>query len=148
MRRPKMGGGSGGSYTPINLDSITQAANQRIKNAFGGENQILFVCESTDQAELVDRISKSEILKRRSFDNSVSGDLDLETKIEKSSLVLLFSNKTIESTHINNAVDFAVKSKKQIIYVKGDAVNSIPQHVTQFRIKTVSWGGLLEILAS
>jgi hypothetical protein len=142
-----MGGGSGGSYTPINIDIITQAANERIKSAFGGESLILFVCEPVDQSELQDRISKSEILKRRPFDISVAEDRNLEGKTEKASLILLFSNRSKSNSHINNAVDLATKHRKQVIYIKGDAVESIPQHVTQFRIRTVSWIGLLEILA-
>jgi hypothetical protein len=142
-----MGGGSGGSYTPINLESITQAANERIKSAFGDESLILFVCDSVDNAELQERIQKSETLKRRAFDISITGDRSLEEKIGKASLVLLFSNKSTDNSHINNAVDATTKLKKQTIYVKGESVQAIPQHVTQFRIRTVSWSGLLEILA-
>ncbi|WJI82114.1 hypothetical protein NLY34_04975 [Mesorhizobium sp. C374B] len=99
-----MGGGSGGSYTPINMDAITAAANERIQNAFKEDRSILFVCNSYDRGELEARIQKSDALKKRHFDISTEGDVELEKKIAGSSLVILFSNKSDEHAHINKAI--------------------------------------------
>ncbi|PBB22842.1 MULTISPECIES: hypothetical protein [unclassified Mesorhizobium] len=142
-----MGGGSGGSYTPINIDAITAAANERIQNAFKEERSILFVCNSDDRDELLGRIQKSDALKKRPFDISTEGDAELEKKVGGSSLVILFSNKSDEHSHVNKAIVAAAAQKKQSIYVKGDSVETIPQYVAQFRVRTVSWSALLEILA-
>ncbi|PBC05384.1 hypothetical protein CK220_05370 [Mesorhizobium sp. WSM3860] len=142
-----MGGGSGGSYTPINIDAITAAANERIQSAFKEERSILFVCNSADQNELQDRIKKSEALKKRPFDISTEGDAAVDKKAASAALVILFSNKSDDHSHINNAIVSASAHKKQSIYVKGDEAQTIPQYVAQFRVRTVSWSALLEILA-
>lgn len=142
-----MGGGSGGSYTPINIDAITAAANERVQSAFKEDRSVLFVCNSDDQTELEGRIQKSDALKKRPFDISTEGDENLEKKISSTALVILFSNKSNEHSHVNKAIVAAAAQKKQSIYVKGDAAQTIPQYVAQFRVRTVSWSALLEILA-
>lgn len=142
-----MGGGSGGSYTPINIEQITKAANERIQSAFREQRAILFVCHSVDRAELLSRIERSDALKKRAFDVSTEGDSDLDRKLKSASLVVLFSDESTEHDHINSSIRAALDMKRQIVYVKSDRAASIPAYVTQFRIRTVSWSGLLEILA-
>lgn len=142
-----MGGGSGGSYSPINLEKITEAANQRIQAAFSEERSILFVCHSSDESEVKARIEKSGMLRGRHFDISNEDDDNYVQNVAESSFVVCFSNRSDDHSHINRVISAAAAARKQVVFVKGDGAESIPSYVAQFRVRTLSWSGLIEILA-
>jgi hypothetical protein len=67
--------------------------------------------------------------------------------VGKSSLVICYANYSEDHSLINSAIRAAVSNKKQTLFVKGADSTSVPNYVSQFRIRALTWTSLLEILA-
>ncbi|WP_224549844.1 hypothetical protein [Mesorhizobium sp. CA16] len=139
-----MGGGGGGGYSPpINLDKLTEKANQRIQGAFQGRQLVVFVCDHIDERELQQRIASS-IFREREYIVATQPDL-VRDECPRAGLIVCFVSKSEEHGLIDEAIRVASEMKKQIIFVHASDQYSMPNYVLQFRVRNVSWAQFLEI---
>ncbi|TPN75449.1 hypothetical protein FJ987_29750 [Mesorhizobium sp. CU2] len=139
-----MGGGGGGGYSPpINLDKLTEKANQRIQGAFQGKQLVVFVCHRVDAGDLRRRIDASVFREREYV--IVTDPALIDEECAKAGLVVCFVSKSEEHSLVDNAIKIASELKKQTIFVHASEQYSMPNYVLQFRVRNVSWAQFLEI---
>lgn len=143
-----MGGSSGGSISTLDLTKITTAANERIQQAFARERKILFVCGESDRDQLLDIISKTGALKGIEFDVVVSATELTAEKINDFSIVVGYVHVSTDHAAINSAVQIATEQKKTCLFVRSNDQSPMPQYVLQYRIRSLSWQELVELLRS
>jgi hypothetical protein len=142
-----MGGGSGGTYTPLDIDAITKAANARIQAAFNAKNMIVFVCHRTDFDNLSRRIKQSDAISKKPHEIITSKDEDLEGAIKRASLVVFYVEGSQDHDFVDEGIRLCVQNRREPLFVRAERLGSIPPYVIQYRIKTVLWDAFLEIVA-
>ena len=143
-----MGGSSGGGISTLDLAQITKAANERIQQAFARERKILFVCDAKEQKRLLEKISKTDALKSIDFDCVVNKeDIDAE-KVKEFSLVVNYVERSHDHEAINQAIQIATSQRMNCIFVRGEDQSPVPQYVLQYRIRSLSWQNLVDLLRS
>lgn len=139
-----MGGGGGGGYSPpINLDKLTEKANQRIQGAFQGRQLTVFVCNRVDERDLQQRIASS-VFREREYILATQPEL-VQEECPRAGLVVCFVYRSEQHDLIDEAIRLASELKKQVIFVHALDQYSMPNYVLQFRVRNVSWAQFLEI---
>jgi len=141
-----MGGSSGGSISTLDLTKITTAANERIQQAFARERKILFVCGASDRDLLLDRISKTDALKGIEFDVVVDTTELTAEKVADFAVVVSYVHASTDHAAINSAVQIATGQRKMCLFVRSNDQSPMPQYVLQYRIRSLSWQELVELL--
>jgi hypothetical protein len=141
-----MGGSSGGGFTSLDLTKITQAANDRIQQAFSETKKLLFVCGSDDLKHLSELISKTDTLKKVEYSTETESNNISEASVSEFSIVVGFVNRSINHEAINKAMQLGSKLKKSCLFTRSTETSPVPQYVLQLRIRTISWHDLIELL--
>lgn len=142
-----MGGSSGGGFSPIDIESIREAANKRLQSAFDASRPTLFVCQAEDSDELVRRINQTAAFSDRNWVVITEGErARLRKELEVSGLVIAYAGASKTNSLINEAITIGSELRKQMLFVKGQETTAVPNYVLQFRVRVLSWSQLIEIL--
>lgn len=141
-----MGGSSGGGGFTLDIEQLKSAANERIREAFSMNRKILFVCPAEDSERLVDTIDRSDALKSIDWEYVDQIDDLSEEMIASASLVVIYVYSGSEHLTLNEAIIRATAARKSCVFVRAAEDAPVPQYVAQYRIRTLSWQELLNLV--
>jgi hypothetical protein len=141
-----MGGSSGGSSFTLDIEQLKSAANERIREAFSMNRKLLFVCAAEDSARLLGEITRSEALKAIDWQHVDQYDELSGEAIASASLVVAYVHSALEQLILNEAIIRATAASKSCVFVRATEDAPIPQYVVQYRIRTLSWHELLDLI--
>jgi hypothetical protein len=137
-----MGGSGGDGPSSINIGKLTEMANQRIQSALSERRATTFICSVGDASELQRLINQSAIRDRA---YSIVTDRDrLQEELQNAGLVVFFVDRSESHAVIDMAIPLASELRKTSIFVHARGQYSVPNYVTQFRVRVMSWGQFLE----
>lgn len=143
-----MGGGSGGSSTPIDFQEIEARALERLKRIAAESTRILFVCERIDVAALRASFEAHGLSGDRRFIIAPHGDpVALADEIRSATLIVAYTNEATSTAFIDEAVASGYQQRKPGMHVRGRPGARIPANVTAYRWRSMSWQEFLELLA-
>lgn len=139
-----MGGGGGGYFPPIDIAKLTEKANRRIQGALEDTRVTVFVCAPADVRRLESLIVESGF-SQRSYQISSVVDL-LKDELAQAGLVVFFVDRSEDHVVIDTAIPIAAELRVPNFFVHSRIRYSQPNRVLQFRVRSMSWDQLLEIV--
>lgn len=141
--------GGGGNFTgTIDVDKIIASANERIRNAFAEGDYVLFAAAFDDQEEIRERIGSSTRLKNLSYQIAHDqNDIDID-QINGAAVIVIYAGSNKSEAWLVEFVRRSLSARKSIIATTAkDAPAIIPQYVSQYRMRLVSWEELAGLLS-
>jgi hypothetical protein len=134
-----MGGGSGGG-SGIDLSKLTGAAEERLRQLAQAGTHILFACQVEDIKALESHLQRSTVFDPKKYDvtDSSKGGA-YEALLDKSSVVVVFTNDTQQTSFLDDVVERALQKKKQGIHAKATDTSKIPVKATAYRWPSLLW---------
>ena len=143
-----MGGSSGGYISSADMEKLAAAAKQRISDAFAQTRRIAFVCGADDAAYFAALIANTPIV--AALDTQLITDHNdaSAANLANFSLVVACVNVSNDHAAINAAIQAATGIRKTVLFVRTNEASPIPQYVLQYRIRTMYWQDLVDILGA
>jgi hypothetical protein len=134
-----MGGGSGG-VSRIDLSKLTGAAEQRLRQLAQAGTHILFACEVGDRKALDSHLKRSKVFDSKKYDviDSSKGKA-YEPLVDKSSVVVVFTDDAQQTAFLDDIVERALQKKKQGVHAKTKEAAQIPVKATAYRWPSLLW---------
>ena len=143
-----MGGGSGG-LSSIDLSKLTDAAEQRLRQLAQAGTHILFACELEDHKALTSHLVRSKVFDPKKYDvTDASEGKTYDALVDKSSIVVVFTDNAKNTTFLDEVVESAFQKKKQGIHAKSKQGCQIPAKATAYRWPSLLWEKLEEMFTA
>lgn len=141
-----MGGSSGGGLSHIDLSKLTKVAEERLRQLAQSGTRILFTCETEDRKSLESHLARSKVFDKNKivvFD--ASAEQSSISEIDKSSVVIIFTNTTRKCDFLDRMVEACLLKKKQGIHAKAQDASLIPSKAMAYRWPSLDWSALEEM---
>jgi hypothetical protein len=141
-----MGGSSGSSFSSSDMAKLQAAAEERLRAIASKSSKILFACEQTDRGSLDALLARTPIFsgtRALVVDASQAGSLDKE--LDQAPLVVVFTDKSTQTTFLDKVTDAALLRKLAGVHVQAKPGALIPSKVTAYRWRSMSWNELVAL---